>query len=162
MKTNSSFASRIILLATTLVAAGGLWANAAVTMDLDRGQIHQDESAQLTVNASSNGGDAISPPVVPGLEFSAVDQSTQVEIINGATTETSSITYEVTAQSPGTYTIPTQDSSGKTLTLQVLPGTSRAALNASGASASGNLARRIRSGDAMAEPRVAAKSPGWS
>ena len=132
MKSNSSsLTSRIALLATTLLAAGGLWANAAVTMQLDRDQIHQDETAQLTVNASSTGGDAISPPVVPGLEFSAVDQSTQMEIINGATTETSSITYEVTAQAPGTYTIPTQDSSGKNLTLQVLPGTAPSTASAS-------------------------------
>ena len=100
-------------------------------MQLDRSQIHQDETAQLTVNASGNGGDAISPPVVPGLEFSAVNQSTQVEIINGATTETSSITYEITAQAPGTYTIPTHDSSDKNLTLQVLPGTAPSAATAS-------------------------------
>jgi hypothetical protein len=100
-------------------------------MELDRGQIHQDETAQLTVNSSGNGGDSISPPVVPGLEFSAVNQSTQVEIINGATTETSSITYEVTAQAPGTYSIPAQDSSGKSLTLQVLPGSTPSTASAS-------------------------------
>ena len=46
--------------------------------------------------------------------------------------------------------------------IQVLPGTSRAARNASGASASGKLARRIRSGEGTAELSVAAKSPGWS
>ena len=52
---------------------------------------------------------------------------------------------------------------GQPVTLiQVLPGTSRAARNASGASSSGKLARRIRSGDGMAELSVAAKSPGWS
>src|ERR1700689_4922866 len=46
--------------------------------------------------------------------------------------------------------------------IQVFPGTSRAALNASGAWPIEKLARRIRSGDGMAELSVAAKSSGWS
>src|ERR1700678_860060 len=56
---------------------------------------------------------------------------------------------------------PGETRSGVTL-IQVFPGTSRAALNASGAWSSGKPARRIRLGDGMAELSVAAKSSGWS
>jgi hypothetical protein len=103
-------------------AAASMSARAAVTMQLDQNEIRQSDTAQLTINASGNGADQITPPVVPGLEFTAVNQSSQIEVINGAMTSTSSVTYEVSAQTPGTYTIPAQDMSGKGLTLRVLPG----------------------------------------
>jgi hypothetical protein len=43
-------------------------------------------------------------------------------VINGAETSSSSVTYEISAQNPGTYVIPAQGGSGKNLTLQVLAG----------------------------------------
>jgi hypothetical protein len=114
-----SFARPGVLVAV-LLAATALVARASVTMQLDRSEISEGDTAHLTVNASGNGSEAISPPVVPGLEFSAVNQSSQIEIINGATSATSSVTYEITAQAPGTYTIPSPDSSAQSLTLRVL------------------------------------------
>jgi hypothetical protein len=110
------------LMAALFFAASVSLAAASVTMQLDHDEINQGDTAQLTINASGNGSEAISPPVVPGLEFTAVNQSSQIEIINGATSATSSVTYEVTAQAPGTYTIPSPDASAPGLTLRVLGG----------------------------------------
>jgi hypothetical protein len=117
-----SISSRIFLVAFLALGLVKISAYAAVTMQLDQNQIHQDETAQLTVNVSGGTADEVSPPVVPGLEFTAVDQSSQVEVINGAVTANSTVTYEISAQNPGTYVIPVQGGSGKNLTLQVLAG----------------------------------------
>jgi len=108
------------------LACAGLRARADVTMQLDHDEINQGDTAQLTINASGNGSETVTPPVVAGLEFTAVTQSSQIQIINGATSATSTVTYEVTAQAPGTYTIPSPDSSAKSLVLHVLAGTASA------------------------------------
>ena len=127
---------RLLFVALLTLGVAGISARAAVTMQLDQNEIHQDETAQLTVTSSGSSTDEISPPAVPGLNFTATNQSSQVEIINGAVTATSSVTYEITAQQPGTYVIPSQAPSGKNLTLQVLagnaPGSGTAAANSPG------------------------------
>lgn len=111
---------RLAALAMLFIAA--TWtARAATTMELDPAQISLGDSAQLTVRTSGNGGDAVNPPHVAGLEFQAVGQSSEIQIINGAMTSTSSVVYEVTAQAPGTYTIPAMGAGARPLTLQVLP-----------------------------------------
>ncbi len=103
-----------------LVAITALCARAEVSMQLDRNDIGSDETAELTVSASGNSSSAIRPPVVAGLQFTPVNQSSQIEIINGSVNSTSSITYEVAAQAPGNYTIP--DATGNKLTLHVHAG----------------------------------------
>jgi hypothetical protein len=111
-----------VLFVLAVVTCAGLRARGAETMELDQNQIHQNETAQLTVQTSGADGETAGPPVVPGLEFTAENQSSQIQIINGAMTATSSVTYAVTPQAPGTYTIPAPDGAGKNLVLQVLPG----------------------------------------
>jgi hypothetical protein len=102
--------------AVLVLAITALAAHADVTMQLDRSDIGSDETAELTVNAS---GGSPSVPTVPGLQFTAVSQSSQIEIINGNASSTSSITYEITPQGPGTYTIPSPDPNAAKLTLRV-------------------------------------------
>jgi len=103
-----------------IVAATALGVRADVSMQLDRNDISSDEAAELTVSASGNGSSSVRPPVVAGLQFTPVNQSSQIEIINGSVNSTSTITYEVTAQSPGNYSIP--DANGSKLTLHVRAG----------------------------------------
>ena len=105
--------------AAALIVATALSARAAVTMQLDRSDIGSDETAELTISASGNGSNAVTPPSVPGLQFTPVSQSSQIEIINGSASSTSSITYEVTPQGPGNYTIPSSDPNAAKLTLHV-------------------------------------------
>jgi len=110
------------LTAAVVLAVTALGARASVTMQLDRSDIGADESAELTISASGNGSSSIRPPSVPGLQFTPVSQSSQIEIINGNASSTSSVIYEVTAQNPGTYTIPSPDPAAAKLTLRVRSG----------------------------------------
>jgi len=106
--------------AAALIAATALAARAEVSMQLDRSDIGSDEAAELTVSASGNNSNSIRPPVVAGLQFTPVNQSSQIEIINGSVNSTSTVTYEVTAQAPGNYTI--SGAGGNKLTLHVRSG----------------------------------------
>ncbi len=72
----------------------------------DRAQIALGHSAQLTITASGDSNDPVSPPAVPGLEFVSVGQSSQLQSINGVTSSTTSVTYEVIPQRAGKFTIP--------------------------------------------------------
>lgn len=112
------------LVIALVLALGAIGARAAVTMQLDRSDIAEDDSAQLTINASGNGSDSVSAPVVAGLQFTAISQSSQIEIINGSVNATSTVTYEVTPQHPGNYTIPSLDPKQKGLALHVHSGSS--------------------------------------
>jgi hypothetical protein len=139
MKTNLF---RFLLLMAVLAAVVALAGTAAVaapavTAQLDRADIALGDSAQLTLSVSGSSADDISPPVVPGLEFAAVGQSSQYESINGVTTSTTSITYAVTPQHAGNFTIPALSLGSQPLILHVQSGNgggSAAAGNSSGAS----------------------------
>jgi hypothetical protein len=63
-------------------------------------------SAQLTITSIGSEMPAITPPMVPGLEFLAVGQSQQVQIINGVTSARTTVTYQVIAQQAGVFSIP--------------------------------------------------------
>ncbi len=120
MKKFSPFPSRLAILVVAGLLSAAVPAPAAVTMQLDRAQIGVDEAAQLTVQ--STGGESAAPSV-PGLDFTPIGQSSQIQIINGSMTSRSAVTYQVTAQAPGTYTIPVPGSPGKSIRLQVGAGT---------------------------------------
>jgi len=64
------------------------------------------DSAQLTITSIGSEMPAITPPMVPGLEFLAVGQSQQVQIINGVTSARTTVTYQVIAQQAGVFSIP--------------------------------------------------------
>jgi len=87
---------------------------------LEPTQITLGQSAQLTI--STGQGKPITPPTVPGLDFVAVSQSTQVESINGHTTTKSSVVYQVSAHEVGIFTIPAVTAQALPLTLRVVAG----------------------------------------
>ena len=97
----------------------------AVTAQLDRADIALGDSAQLNITVSGSGNEAVSPPVVPGLEFVSVGQSSQYQSINGVATSTTSMTYQVIPQRAGTFTIPALSRGSSPLVLRVQPGNGR-------------------------------------
>jgi hypothetical protein len=109
----------LIVLATSASAAA-----AAVTEQVEPAQITLGQSAQLTITASGDTPTALAPPVIPGLEFVAVGQSSQMQSINGQTSTTSAVIYQVTPQRAGIYTIPAVAQGTQPQVLRVLPATS--------------------------------------
>jgi hypothetical protein len=105
-----------IVLSVTAFAA-----QAAVTTQLEPGQIALGQSAQLTITTSGDGNDAVSPPDVPGLEFLSVGQSSQMESINGVTSSTTSEIYQVIPRRVGKFTIPALSRGSPALVLYVQP-----------------------------------------
>jgi hypothetical protein len=108
--------------AVVAIAVTASAAPPAVTTQLEPGQIALGQSAQLTIAVSGDGNDAVSPPAVPGLDFVAVGQSSQMESVNGVTSSTTSVTYEVTPERAGTFTIPALSRGSQPLVLYVQPG----------------------------------------
>jgi len=134
MKTNFSRLCVMVAAIAMVITLTGT-ASAAppdVTAQLDRANIALGDSAQLTLSVSGGSADALSPPVVPGLEFVATGQSSQFQSINGVDTSTTSVTYEVIPQRAGTFTIPAFSPGSPSLALYVQSGTG------SGGAATGN------------------------
>jgi hypothetical protein len=94
------------------------------TEQIEPAQITLGQSAQLTIAASENSATPIAPPVIAGLEFVAVSQSSQIETVNGHTSSTHSVVYQVIPQRVGIYTIPGIARGSQPLVLRVLPGNS--------------------------------------
>src|SRR5262249_2549279 len=95
-----------------------------VTAVIDPPEISMGDSAQLTVTISGAEG---SPAVqrVDGLEIRQVGTQTQFQIINGATSVSCSVTYTITPQREGTFTIPAiraGATESKPITLHVVKG----------------------------------------
>jgi hypothetical protein len=90
-----------------------LWATLAIAapsgtalQSIEPSTIALGGSAQLTITSIGSEMPAITPPMVPGLEFIAVGQSQQVQIINGVTSARTTVTYQVIAQQAGVFSIP--------------------------------------------------------
>ena len=95
-----------------------------ITEQIEPAQITLGQSAQLTIAASENSATPIAPPVIAGLEFVAVSQSSQIETVNGHTSSTNSVVYQVIPQRVGIYTIPGIARGTQPMVLRVLPGNS--------------------------------------
>jgi hypothetical protein len=109
---------------STIALLAVLWLSIAeaapiVSQQIEPATIALGSAARLTVTAS--GDTAITPPMVPGLEFVAVGQSRRIESVNGVTRSTSAVTYQVSASQPGVYTIPGSGSGSEPLVLTVTP-----------------------------------------
>jgi hypothetical protein len=123
MKTHPSHGNRLpaamagLIALATVTSAGA----AAVTEQIEPAQITLGQTAQLTITASGDAHSALAPPVIPGLEFVAVGQSSQMQSINGQTSTTSSVIYQVTPQRAGIYTIPAMAQGSQPQLLRVLP-----------------------------------------
>lgn len=116
------------LVAALALAVNAFAATRDVTVQLEPHEIVLGESAQLTITVSGNADGELAPPTVPGLEFVAVGQSSQMQSINGVTTSTTTVTYEVSAQRAGQYTIPAMSCGSKPFVLTVRPGNGRTGL----------------------------------
>ena len=104
-------------------AVPALGAAPLINATLEPRHIAVGESAQLTITSSGAGLDAVTLPVVSGLEFRVVGQSRRVEIIHGATLATSSVIVRVTPQVAGIFTIPALTPQSQPLVLRVTPDT---------------------------------------
>ncbi len=93
----------------------------SVDASIEPQQIEVGESARLSILTSGSGSLSVTLPVVPGLEFRVVGQSRQIQIINGATIESTSTTVRVTADEPGVFTIPGLTPTSPPLVLRVNP-----------------------------------------
>ena len=126
MNTNSTRSNRLltamfISLSISTIAAA---AEPAVTEQLEPAQITLGQSAQLSITASGNSATSVAPPAIPGLEFVAAGQSSQIETVDGRTSSINSVIYQVIPQRVGLYTIPGIPPGSLPLVLRVLPGNS--------------------------------------
>jgi len=103
------------------IAAASTAAAPSVDANIEPHQIEVGESAQLTILTSGSGTLSVTLPVVPGLEFRVVGQSRQIQMINGATIESTSTIVRVTADEPGIFTIPGLTPTSPPLVLRVNP-----------------------------------------
>jgi hypothetical protein len=112
------------------------WA-ASVTATLDPGQVALGDSTQLTVTVTGS-QEQPTMPTIDGLEIQAIRQGTQISIVNGSMTSSASVTYAITPQHAGDFTIPAlQAGDGKSqpLTLHVTAAGAAPAPDPSGAQA---------------------------
>jgi hypothetical protein len=110
------------LVALTIASTGIAKASpAAVTQSIEPATIALSEASRLTIAASGAAASEITPPMVNGLEFVAVSQSQRVESVNGVTTSTTSVTYQVIPREAGVYTIPGAASGTPPVVLTVNP-----------------------------------------
>lgn len=105
----------------TLVASALQVAEAAATEQIEPAQIGMGDSARLTIAASGSDASTISPPMVAGLEFVAVTQSQRIESINGVSSASTTVTYQVIPQEPGVFTIPGATPGSSPVVLTVNP-----------------------------------------
>ena len=124
--------------ALLVLTAGAAHGESGVTEQIEPAEITLGETAQLTIATLGSTQTPITPPVIPGLEFVAVGQSSQMESINGRTTSKSSVVYEVIPQRVGIFTIP---GGSPPLVLRVRPGGASAPPASAGAFSTSPAAR---------------------
>jgi hypothetical protein len=116
-----------------LIAAGTAYGESSVTEQIEPAEIGLGETAQLTIATLGTTQTPITPPVIPGLEFVAVGQSSQIESINGRTSSKSSVVYQVIPQRVGIFTIPGLPDGSAPLVLRVRPSSAAALPGSPGA-----------------------------
>jgi len=124
---------QLSVIAALLLAAGAAYGAPSVTQQIEPAEIALGEAAQLTIATLGNTQTPIAPPVIAGLEFVAVGQSSQMESINGQTTSKNSVTYQVIPQRAGIFTIPGLLGGSPPLVLRVLASGVSAASSSPGA-----------------------------
>jgi hypothetical protein len=127
-----------------------------VNATLEPRQISMGESAQLTITSSGTGMEAITLPVVSGLEFRVIGQSRRVEIINGATLATTSVVMRITPQMAGIFTIPGITPKSQPLVLRVNPDNGTGSSSSYGSSSSSNRPPLVPGGSTVSGVRLTA------
>ncbi|MGB6354454.1 MAG: BatD family protein [Steroidobacteraceae bacterium] len=118
----------------------------SVDATIEPSQIEMGDSAQLTITTSGNGSLSVALPVVSGLEFRVVGQSRQIEMINGATLESTSTIVRVTPEEPGVFTIPGPTPHSPPMVLRVTPSNGNGSLSSPNGGASPGLAPLLPGG----------------
>jgi hypothetical protein len=117
---------RFLLKTLTVLFAFALLARtvdaASFTASLDRDTITLGEQATLSLTFEGGQSRNVPTPNVPGLQFAQTGNSQSFSLINGAMSSTVTVTFTVTAQRPGEFTIPslTADVSGQQLSTEPL------------------------------------------
>jgi len=99
-------APRRILLAVFGLALAGQAVAAGITATIEPREFSTDHAARLTVTVSGASTSEPAMPSVPGLQLQPEEQSTRMQIINGAISTSQSYTYRVAAREAGAYVIP--------------------------------------------------------
>ena len=120
----------------------------AVSQSIEPATIALGEASRLTIATSGSRTPDITPPMVAGLEFLAVGQSQRVESVNGVTTSTNSVTYDVIPREAGVYTIPGATAGAAPVVLTVNPGGGAKSPNSVG----GMTVPQVASGNPAAAP----------
>lgn len=133
ISTKRQLAATWLAFALTVARAG----DTGIDVSLDPTEIELGSSAQMTITVTGSQSKTPELPSVAGLSFDPIGQSSQFQVINGATSSQVTHTYLVTADHAGTYTIPkvtvargVEVASSRPVVLRVLKGGStRAAAN---------------------------------
>lgn len=96
-------------------------ADSSVDASIEPSQITLGESARLTYTTSGRGTLSVPLPVVSGLEFRVVGQSSRFEFVNGASISSTSTIIRVTPAEAGVFTIPGPTPKSPPLVLRVNP-----------------------------------------
>jgi hypothetical protein len=122
-----------VVAAGTLIASAMQMAEAAATQRIEPTQIGMGDSARLTIAATGSDASTISPPMVAGLEFVAIAQSQRIESVNGVSSASTTVTYQVIPQEAGVFTIPGAAPGSPPVVLTVNPDSGRGAAARGGA-----------------------------
>ncbi len=113
----STVATAILLLLVVMISAGRA---ASFTASLDRDTISMGESATLSLSFQGAQPNNVPTPDVSGLQIVNSGTSTAVSYNNGAMSSTATVTFSVTPQRTGRFTIPAMraDINGQQITSQ--------------------------------------------
>lgn len=104
---NKGFRAGRMFLAAVFCLFIGFAARAAnFTASLDRDSIAMGETATLTLNFDGGQPQSVPTPDVSGLNFANTGNSSSFSFNNGAMSSGVTVTYSITPERPGTYTIP--------------------------------------------------------
>ena len=117
----SSFLA-VLLCLTVLDFSATTTGAASFTASLDRDTIALGEQATLSLTFEGGQSKNVPTPSVPGLQISQIGTSQSVNIVNGAMSSTVTVTFSVTPQHDGKFTIPalTADVAGQSLASEPL------------------------------------------
>lgn len=127
----------LVAAAILLICPPALRAAPSVTAQLDRDTVALGETVTLSLTfAEASPGGAPQLPTLPGLRYEGVSQSSEVSIVNGATSQRVTLNYTLSPTQEGTLVIPAMQMNvgGKLLatqplTLRVIKGANAAGVN---------------------------------
>ncbi len=110
------FTLKTLALLLAWLLPGGAWA-ATFTASLDRDTLTLGESATLSLAFEGGSPDRVPAPSVPGLQITQAGTAQNMSWINGAMSSTVTVSFSVTPQRTGDFTIPalTADVNGRQL-----------------------------------------------